>query len=155
MAKPQVFETRFDVPPDYAYAWLTDFRPDDMAMADPKRAPTIRVSRQGGKIVREFSMMGMDFRTETTLETPTRWTTESTIHRKGTLFARGHVVETVREVPGGTLHRAEVGGEPVTLLAKLMNPVFNVANKANLNKLFREAKRRMEEQHKAGKAATA
>ncbi len=155
MAKPQVFETRFDVPVDYAFAWLTDFRPDDMKMADPKRAPAIRVTHRGGLIIREWSMMGMDFHTETTLEGTTRWVTASTITRKGKPFARGGVVETLRQTPTGALHRAEITSEPLTLGAKLMAPAFNVANKANLDKLFREAKRRMETQHREGKPPTA
>jgi hypothetical protein len=152
----QVFENRFDVPVDYAFAWLTDFRPDDMRrLGQDPRMPDFAVVRKDGRIVRDWDMMGMRFHTETTLESPTRWTTKSTITRKGKLVATGDVVETLEPAPGGTLHRAVVRRHAESFFGSLVGPFFDVGNKSSLRKVFANAKKELEAAYRAGKAPTA
>ena len=155
MAPPLIFETRFDAPVGYAFAWLTDFRPEDMRLGDPK-APLIRVRREGNKITREFEMMGMKFHNVTTIESTTRWTTESEIlSGAGKILAVGHVVETIAPAGEAASHRAEVAQEPRSLRMRLIQPMMRSQQRKNLTTLFANAKREMEAQFKSGKPPTA
>lgn len=150
-------ENSFDVPPAYAMAWLTDFRSDDMRAVGGERMPEIAVGRTPeGHVTREFAMMGLQMRTETTLEPPSRWVASTQARdKKGRLVSRGRVEESVEPMGAGTRHRCKLYQEDLTFMARVMTTLSIPMQKRMLRKLFAHQKREMEAAFKAGKPPTA
>lgn len=152
-----VFENRFDVPPDYAAKWLTDFRPDDgQRWYDFKGGPPT-LTRKGNEVHTDGPHV-MGWATGVvTLDSPTQWHAKTDFFKSkgGPLVGRGAVRETVRADGKGTLHRAEVDFEPLGFGTKLM---FALIGRSMMTKSlkagFAKMKQEMEAQHKAGKPPT-
>jgi hypothetical protein len=143
-------ENRFEVPPDYARDWLTDFRADDSERFFGAARPT-KVQRKGNEIVREVEEPWGTNKSWITIESPTRWVARGEVHKRGKVIARGGVVETVRADGKGTLHRAEIDFEPQVFLMKLMMPLMKGKMMGDLRKGFAQMKTAMEAEYNAGK----
>src|SRR5438067_8868509 len=120
------FDNRYDVPPEYALAWLTDFREDDMQAVGGAKMPRIKVTKlPDGRLQREFPMpMGLgSFRTVTRIEGKDRWVADCELRdrRTGDVVSRNRIVETVRpEGGGGTRHHVDLFQDDLTSKTKLM-----------------------------------
>lgn len=152
-----VIENRFDVPPEYAIAWLTDFRSDDMQKVGGEKMPSIRVTRlPDGRIQREFSMMGLALTTRTTIQPPHDWiATMEGRDKKGEVVTTGRVVESVRPAGDGTHHRAELWDDGSRGYVRFFNWLSIPMQRAQLRKLFAQQKKEMEAAFRAGKPPTA
>ncbi|MCA1813191.1 MAG: hypothetical protein LC624_04475 [Halobacteriales archaeon] len=156
MPDPVVLENRFDVPPDYAAKWLTDFRSDDAQRYFGNRA-TVTLTKKGNETFSEGPhQMGWS-KGVAIVDSPTTWhaSTEFSKNKGGAVFMRGTVKESVRAEGKGTLHRAEVGVEPLTFGTKLL---FGTIGKGMMTKSlkdgFAKIKSQMEADYKAGKPPT-
>jgi hypothetical protein len=153
-------DSRFDVPPDYALAWLTDFREDDMRDAGGAKMPAIKVTRlPDGRIQREFPMpMGLgNYTTRTTIEGKDRWVALCELRdaKTGAVVTTNRIVETVRPEGSGTAHHVDLYQEDLTTKAKIIAALTKPMVRAQLRKLFAHQKREMEAAFHAGKPPTA
>lgn len=152
-----VFENRYDVPPDYAAKWLTDFRPDDGQRYFGNKA-TVNITRKGNETWNEGPHVMGWAKGVATLDSPTSWHAKNEFSKtKGSpVFMRASVKENVRAEGKGTLHHTEVTVDPLTFGMKLM---FGLMGKAMMTKSlkagFVKIKEDMEASFKAGKAPTA
>ena len=149
-------ENRFAVPPEYAFAWLTDFREDDDKRLVGGK-DLVRVRKDASGIHRESATPMGPFRTTTVLASP-RWTTRGEqLDRKGRLMGRWDLEEWVEtDGAGGTRHHVRITKpRDATLRMRLMLPLMRPMMKRQLDTLFTNAKAMMEAQHRAGKPPTA
>lgn len=152
----RTFDNAFAVPPAYALAWLTDFRPEDMRTVEGEKAPLIQVSRlPGGGIQRDFEMMGMAMQTRTSVESSSRWVAlGSAKDKKGRDVVRFRIVETVAPKGSGTHHRVDFYREDVTTMAEIMTVVMKGPQRRSIQKIFDVNQREMQVAFNAGKPAT-
>jgi hypothetical protein len=158
MAGTYVYENRFDVPPDYAAKWLTDFRPDDGQRWFEHKGAAAAVTRKGNEIWQEGPHPMGWAKGVVVIDSPTAWhaTTEFFKTKGGPSTGRGTVKETVRAEGKGTVHRAEITFDPLTLGMKLMFPIMGKAMMdKSLKAGFARMKQDMEASYKAGKPPTA
>jgi hypothetical protein len=151
------FENRYDVPPDYAAKWLTDFRPDDAQRYFASKAGLPTLTRKGNEVHAEGPHVMGWAKGVVIIDSPTAWHASNDFFKTkgGPLLGRGTVKETVRAEGNGTVHRAEVGFEPLSFGTKLMfATVGKGMMKKSLDDGFVNIKREIETQYKAGKPPT-
>jgi hypothetical protein len=151
------FDNRYNVPPDYAAKWLTDFRADDPQRFFGRDQPH-KVQRKGAnEIYTEGTIPGFaDQKGTVILDSPTAWHANSDFFKAGKLVAKGGVKETVRAEGQGTLHHVEVWSEPLSLGMKIMMPLMGRSMmQKSIGQAFVKIKEQIEADYKAGKPPTA
>ena len=156
MAGPYVYENHFDVPPDYAAKWLTDFRADDGQRYFGNKN-TVTITRKGNEIHNEGPHPMGWAKGVAIIDSPTSWhaTTEFSKAKGSPPTGTGAVKETVRPDGSGTLHRAEITFEPSGIGMKVM---FALMGRSMMDKSlkagFAKMKEEIEASFKAGKPPT-
>lgn len=156
MAIKVTFDNKYDVPPDYAAKWLTDFRSDDGQRFFGHEGPS-KVTRKGDAFHTEGTIPGFaDQKGVAVIDSPTSWHADSEFFKRGKLVGRGSVKEHVRPDGRGTVHHVEVTSEPLSLMMKLMMPLMGKGMmQKSLGQAFVSIKAQMEADYKAGKPPTA
>jgi hypothetical protein len=154
------FDNEYAVPPEYAMAWLLDFREDDMQHAGGAKMPAIRVTKlPDGRIQREFALpMGLgNFVTKTRVESKDTWIAdcENRDPKSGKVTSTNRIVESVRPAGPGTRHHVDLYQTDLTLKSRIFAALGKPMQRAQIKKLFAVQKRDMEAAHKAGKPPTA
>lgn len=148
-------DSRFDVPPEYARDWLTDYRPDDGQRYFGDKGPPAKVTRKGNEIVRTNESPPLGFQTATVLvESPTRWTATGDFKKGGKQTATFRIVETVQAQGKGTAHHVEGMMDGKTFGMRIMLPLMMPMMTKGLREAFAQMKTDMEASHKAGKPPT-
>lgn len=153
------FDNDFDVPPEYAMAWLLDFREDDMRHAGGARMPAIKVTKHpDGTLQREFPLpMGMgNYVTRTHVEGKDTWVAlcELRDRKTGELTTTNRIVERVAPAGNGTRHHVDLYQTDLTTKSRILSALTKPMQRAQIRKLFAVQKRDMEAAFKAGKPPT-
>jgi hypothetical protein len=156
MATKVTFDNRYDVPPDYAAKWLTDFRSDDPQRFFGRQEGHKVLQRKGNEFYMEGTIPGFaDQKGTAVIDSPTSWHANSEFFKGGKLVGKGSVHETVRAEGKGTLHHVEVTSEPISLMMKIMTPLMGASMmRKSLSQGFVEMKKQIEADYKAGKPPT-
>ncbi|MCA1813190.1 MAG: hypothetical protein LC624_04470 [Halobacteriales archaeon] len=156
MAIQVTFDNTYEVPPDYAAKWLTDFRSDDPQRFFGRAEGHRVVERKGDQFRIEGTIPGFaDAKGMAVIDSATSWHADNDFFKGGKLVAKGGVRESVRAEGKGTLHHVEVWSEPLAFSMKIMMPLMGAAMmKKSLTAGFAEIKKQIEADYRAGKPPT-
>lgn len=149
-----VLENRFQAPPAFVKAWLTDFRPDDgRYFGDPN---PIKVERRGHTVHREQQTPMGPLPMVVHVAKDDAWSVEGEQRTPdGAVVFRFRLQESVRPNGEGTLHRVEMFLVPVAPGVDAMLPQLVAGWKTNLEKGFEAIAREIAAEARAGKSPTA
>lgn len=150
-----VIENRFEASPEYALAWLTDFRADDGRFFGDEG--NVQVERRGNEISRSlttpFGPMRQTIRVDPAAR---RWEGRGEqLDPSGRVLYRFHLAELTEPDARGSRHRVELTIEPEDAQIRGMLPQLLQGWQTTLREGFARIAEEMAASAKAGKPPTA